>query len=286
MRVAAVTMVWNEKHFLPVWRRHYARQVGEANCYVIDHGSDDGSTTNLGSASCLLLPRSPLEEVKRSSLVSSLCNGLLNYYDAVIYSDVDELLVADPLVASDLTEFASISTESVVTSVGLNVMHSPEIEPEINPNLLVSLQRSSLWFVSSMCKPLMVKKPVRWQPGFHSCDARIVFGPLYNFHLRRYDLNQGLIRLGKTRHMPRAFPELASHQAIPDQQWQNDFLYGVNVAPRLNNFDLSLSCDPLRRYVQDIECNQDSYVNSMYKINLDFNAPQRWRLPDRFVGSF
>ena len=41
--LAAVTMVYNEPEFIPLWIKYYGEQVGKENCYIVDNGSDDGS---------------------------------------------------------------------------------------------------------------------------------------------------------------------------------------------------------------------------------------------------
>ncbi len=51
-----VTMAYNEATMLPLWLRHYERQVGAENCYVLDHGSSDGSTVGI-NANLIRLPR-------------------------------------------------------------------------------------------------------------------------------------------------------------------------------------------------------------------------------------
>lgn len=63
--LACVTMAYNEADMLPIWLKHYGRQAKPANCFVLDHGSDDGSTANLGGAHLLRLARSPLDELSR-----------------------------------------------------------------------------------------------------------------------------------------------------------------------------------------------------------------------------
>ena len=129
--LAVVTMVYNETVFLPVWLRHYAAQVGAANCFVLDHGSDDGSTTPavLREASVVRIPRSPQDDGRRCGFVSDVCAGLLNWYEAVIYTDVDELLVADsPLV--ELVPF--LDPDAVVTATGFDVIHVPDEEPALD----------------------------------------------------------------------------------------------------------------------------------------------------------
>jgi hypothetical protein len=55
-RIAAVTMAYNEAVFLPVWRRHYGAAVGEHNLFVLDHGSNDGSTDRLGAVNRVRVP--------------------------------------------------------------------------------------------------------------------------------------------------------------------------------------------------------------------------------------
>jgi len=47
MRVAALTMAYNEPVWAGVWARHYAGQLGAEHCTILDHGSDDGSADNL-----------------------------------------------------------------------------------------------------------------------------------------------------------------------------------------------------------------------------------------------
>jgi hypothetical protein len=286
MRVAAVTMVWNEPDFLPIWRRHYERQVGAANCIVIDHGSDDGSAAGVTQGSVIRLPRSPLEEVTRAHLVSSLASGLLGYYDAVIYTDVDELLVADPEHYAGLVDFCAKCPFDVVTTIGLDVLHSTQDEPAIDPLLPISLQRSWVRFVSPMCKASIIRRPVIWAPGFHNADSEIRFDRLFTFHLRWFDLERGLKRLRKTRTMARAFPWIAEHQAIPDEQFANSLIYGMRDAPRRDDVTLNPDASPLKEWLDRITGEQAARAGEMYRLDLGLVEPAAWRLPARFRGLF
>jgi len=40
-------MAYNESFYLKRWYRWYGSQLGIENCFVLDHGSDDGSTDDL-----------------------------------------------------------------------------------------------------------------------------------------------------------------------------------------------------------------------------------------------
>jgi exoribonuclease II len=70
-RTAVVTIAYNEDVLLPLWVRYYARQFGEESCYVIDHGSDDESTKNLGQINVVRIPRSPMHDKKKAKFISN-----------------------------------------------------------------------------------------------------------------------------------------------------------------------------------------------------------------------
>ncbi len=200
---AAVTMVYNEDMFLPLWRRYYGSQFGETCCYVIDHGSDDGSTSSLGNVNVVRIPRSPMHDKKRANFVSNFCSGLLEWYDSVVYSDVDEFLIPDPDKYSSLSDFTlKLQTGTTVTAIGLNVTHLPDSDPPLDLTKSILGQRQWARFVFSMCKPLVTTVPIRWVPGFHSSDQPTIFDRLYLFHLHHFDLPSSLKRLAKTRSMP------------------------------------------------------------------------------------
>src|ERR1700748_3250790 len=96
MKCAVVTMVYNEPEFLPLWSKYYGALFGPENCFVIDHGSDDNSLAELRGFNVVSIPRSPKDNEKRTRFVSKFCNNLLEWYDAFIYVDVDEIVIADP----------------------------------------------------------------------------------------------------------------------------------------------------------------------------------------------
>ena len=219
MRVAALTMIYNEPLWAPVWVRHYARQVGAEHCFVLDHGSTDGSTDGL-DVSVERLPRSALDEDARAALVSDRVRELLRRYDAVVHTDADELLLADPARYKDLRAYA-VDAPPVVTAAGLDLQHLPGDEVPLDAARPIGAQRRWVRFSGAMCKPAMVRTPVRWQPGFHACDADRAFGPLYLVHLRYADLDAGLKRLARTRSQTFASADTNPHQRVPDEAFES-----------------------------------------------------------------
>jgi hypothetical protein len=214
--LAVVTMVYNEPDFLPVWARHYRTVLGAEHCYVIDHGSDDESI----AASCPLqvarLPRSPLDEHWRADLVSTLCARLLERYEVVAYTDVDELLVADPRRFNDLVGLAAATEADVLTAFGSNILEVPGDAP-IDLDRPISAQRHWARPYSSLCKPVFIRRPVRWGPGFHYADAASHFGGLYLFHIAYADNAITARRQAKRCGVERADGHGAHHGTPPEE---------------------------------------------------------------------
>ena len=218
MRVAALTMMHNEPVWARAWARHYTREVGAENCLVLDHGSTDGSTRDLG-VRVERVGRGALDEDARAALVSDVTRELLRGYDAVVHSDADELVLADPDRFADLRDYASRAPR-VATAVGLDLHHIPGEEGALRPGEMLGGQRRWVRFSAAMCKPALVQAPVRWRPGFHACDAAPVFGALYLVHLRYADLDAGLARLRRTRAQTFAQADTNPHQRVGDEAFE------------------------------------------------------------------
>ncbi len=286
--LAIVTMVYNEPVFLPVWLRHYAAAAGAQNCFVLDHGTTDGSTAPalLRQASVLRIPRSPQNDAVRCGFVSDFCAALLSWYDAVIYVDVDELLVADPAAHGSLADLAAtLRDDAVVTALGFDVIHVPDLEASLDWMQPIARQRDWLRFSSAMCKPVIVRRRVAWAPGFHCIDAPPRFGRLFLLHLRYADLRSGLARLSRTRNQAWITPQAGSHQRMPDRDWEA-MLLGMARLPRRIDATL-LPDDPVLAYWRDrVTDSAATRADALYRIDLHLSGDSLWRIPDRLRGLF
>jgi hypothetical protein len=213
--LAVVTMVYNEPDFLPVWAAHYRAAVGANHCYVIDHGSDDGSIGRSPQFNVKWAARSPLDEVWRANLVSDVCAGLLDRYDAVAYTDVDELLVPDRRRFDSLVDLSVAAEADVLTAFGTNMLEVGGDAP-IDFARPITAQRRWTRPFSSLCKPALIRRPVRWSPGFHVADAPHCFGGLYLFHIAYVDHRITARRQAKRRLVPRSPGHGAHHDTAPD----------------------------------------------------------------------
>ena len=283
MQLAAVTMVYNEPVWAPAWARHYAGQVGAEHCLVLDHGSDDGSTDGL-PVPVRRLPRSPLDDAWRVEQVAAVVQELLGRYDAVVHTDADELLVADPARYPDLRACAAAARHPAVTAIGLDVQHLPEEEPALDPHAPFGPQRRWVRFSAAMCKPALVRRAVHWAPGFHCCDAPLVTDGLYLLHMRYADLGLGLRRLARTRGQAFSSPDIAGHQRVPDAA----FAGMVRAIAGLPRRDAGLDPDapPLRPWLDQLRASRAAREGELYKLDLSLSGDELWRLPDRFRTAF
>ena len=284
-RVAAVTMAYNEPDFAPVWARHYASEVGARHCYIIDHGSTDGSLDHLGAINIVRIPRSPQDDLKRARFLSRFCASLLSWYDAVFHTDIDEILVADPHRHASLASYCAADPRPVLSAAGLDLLHRPDREASLAPGLPITLQRRWLRFTSSMCKPVLIREPVEWAPGFHSVAGPPVFGDLLLFHLRYTDLNRGLLRLDKTRKQPWEEPDAGAHQRMSDEDWSG-MLRSMAGLPARAVASLRPDTDPLRPWLARVTASSLGREADVYRIDLHIAGDELWRLPNRFVGRF
>ena len=203
MRIAAVTMSYNERIYLPVWCRYYGREFGIENIYVIDHGSQDGSLDLIPrGANLLRIPRhEAFDEGPRTRFVNGLQRSLLEYYDAVIYGDTDEIIIADPDKYSGLEDLI-VKGPPIIAPVGLHVFQAADREPALDLERPILGQRRYCQFSTAMCKPVIVKTPVEWSMGFHSGNVQPHYADdVFLFHMKSVDIEQSLTRLARTRAM-------------------------------------------------------------------------------------
>ncbi len=280
-KVAAITMAYNEAVLLPVWARHYAKQVGSDHCYVIDHGSTDPVVLPAGMNQ-VRLPRSAHDDLRRATFVSALTTSLLTYYDWVLYTDVDELVLPDPNQFRDLPNFcASLSATDTVTAIGFDIQHVPSVEPPLDPAQPIGPQRAWARFTSAMCKPVLTSRPIAWSPGFHCSDRPLTFSALYLFHLHWADLSIGLQRLQKTRHMPWAGEEFGGHQRVADAAWL-DLFHNMAALPRRDPQPLAPDQPPVADWLQRTVASGVGRAGEVFTIDLAVNAPELWQIPPHF----
>jgi hypothetical protein len=168
---------------------HYSRQLGADNLVVIDDNSTDGSTDGLP---CSVIRIPPITkqafEAARMGMLSGLAASLLNAYDAVLFADADEFVIADPAKHESLRHFvATRPHKKALGVVALNVVHLGS-EPDLDPDQPILGQRRFAKFLPLMCKPSLKWVPAEWRWASHGIMTPFTVDPeLFMFHMKFAD---------------------------------------------------------------------------------------------------
>lgn len=223
--IAIITTVYNEDVLLPLWLRYYGAQLGREHLYIIDDGSTDGSVTGLSGVNVIRLEREPIDQDTRALAVSLFHNALQQHYDAVIFADVDEFLVIDPLLGLGLADYVGRHAGAHTNALGLNLVHNQFVEPPYTSDQPVLAQRSFAEFSRGYCKQLIHKEPVFWLPGFHNTNQKTSLGVgLYLFHLRALDYELSRKRINNRNRLPWSERALQLGQGEQNRLADTDYL--------------------------------------------------------------
>lgn len=281
MRVAVCTNVYNERFNLPLWYRHYANAFGARSLFVLDHGSDYDVARECPDASIIRLPRTPFDDAKRSIAVSDFASSLFGYFDAVIYTDCDELLVADPRRYDSLMSFAINHPHDVATAIGLDVLHDTSTEPNLDLVRSIAQQRAFARLNRHLCKTLFTRKPLRWGGGFHSSSAPPQIEGLFLFHLRWADLDASLARLATTREMQWSESDFGRHQRFSDDD-HKIVLTHYNSAAICDTFFATVDAEALNQ----INGSRFNFWSRRYVLTAQPVTANRLRIDALFRHSF
>ncbi|TNF57538.1 MAG: hypothetical protein EP307_13860 [Rhodobacteraceae bacterium] len=169
MRIAFLTMVWRDYWLLEKWIAHNSRLVGRRGLYVLNHGGDPEVDRIAEGCNVLHVPR---DEVTidltrlRWNLLGGITSGLLSFYDRVICTDVDELLVYvgdKPDLVAHLAQ--APGDEAAISPVGLNLIPTPGDGADSAACVLQNHPHALL--SARYTKPCIVCRPVEYTVGGH-----------------------------------------------------------------------------------------------------------------------
>lgn len=273
MRIAAITMVFNERQFLPIWLNHYGPQLGYENLFVIDDGTSDGSTNDDRIVNPVYKKRAPFDEDARALVVSYFHESLLRFYDVVIYTDVDELIAIDPATRLSLSEYLANKDFQYKALVGMNVLHRASKEEDIDLQIPLFQQRSFIQFDPEYCKPLISRIPMRWRPGFHAASFpdfdRNLDPNLYLFHLRAMDINFARQRIATLNSVQFSMYSVIKRHGAQFQLPEKEYIARYFTAPEADfenaNDDLEFikAILPHRRFGSPIKRIPSRFANTI-----------------------
>lgn len=192
MNTAVLTSVRNDRLFLKKWVDWYGGNFGRENLFVMLDGHDQTLPEGCEGVNVLRLPHRdwaaevasvPLRRVvmehHRSRAMSEIARGLFRYdFGAVIATDVDEFLVADPARHENLAAFVAShrARTSSLSGLGLDVVQALGREEAIDAGRPFLDQRSVAVISNAYTKPVLAFRPVTWGAGLHRIKGR-------NFHI-------------------------------------------------------------------------------------------------------
>jgi hypothetical protein len=212
-RSAVMTMVHNESVFLPIWLRYYSRFFAPEDIHVLDNDSTDGSTEGGGFV------RVPVSHDRVDwtwivRTVEAYQHDLLESYDAVLVTDVDEIVAPDPKWGT-LDAYIDRFDEPSISCLGYELLHMRNMEPAFRPDRPVLEQRGYWYPNDDYDKPALATEPMSWTPGFHRrADEQFRFDPdLRLIHLHRMDYDICLARHRRLRARAWSSEDIASGRA-------------------------------------------------------------------------
>ena len=182
-----ITIVHDEPVFLPIWKSYYSRFFAPDDIYVLDNDTSDGSTDRDGFVR-IPVTSQRVDHTWMRETVEELQHELLDTYDVVLVTDVDEIVAPVP-EWGDLGEYIDGFGEEWVNCLGYEMLHMRDSEPTLRLGAPIMDQRR-WWFPNDgYNKASLATAPVEWRTGFHGrADWQAKFDPdLRLIHLHRVD---------------------------------------------------------------------------------------------------
>lgn len=194
----ACTSVHNEKVMLPIWLSYFSRYFDEL--WVLTHNVKDEWMADIRSKYKFKEREINYGEVftqnNQDYYVSQFYDDMSKTHDYILYTDVDELVVADPeKYPGGLGEFIDKADKHHYYCNGYEIYHNKGEEPALDLTKPLLRQRKYWAYSRSYCKPLLAKERLPWILGFHQLNKdntwdlveKQITKDLYLLHLNRMD---------------------------------------------------------------------------------------------------
>jgi hypothetical protein len=206
----------------------------------------------------------------------------------VAYTDVDEILVADPALGRTVVEALSTARRPVSYAVGLEIIHRTDVEPgTLDPARPILQQRQHFRTTTYHSKPSVVTGPIVWDRGGHFCETpglHFLEG-LHSIHLRFYD--EALFRArARSRRLTTKAPGVVNRR--PHRRWRvsDEGIESVLDEFRRMKLPASRSLSTfLPRLLMRATFRRSSRNRRMHKYRT-WASTRLQRLPERFLDQF
>lgn len=247
MRAAVFTLVHNQPFFSQLWYEYYSKYFAAEDIYLFEHRLYEGDPKTCfayRNVTDLVVP-ALAEMTWMINTINSFKDELLKKYDYVLYTDIDEFVVADPDVwPGGLRQYIDACDKEVVRTRGCEIVQLPGEKPlDFAARPLLS-QRE--WWAAFFPydKPLLVRVPVQWQPGCHLLVNRELpplEKDLFLLHLKKIDFELCFQRYLYFSRLPE---EVARHSYFPVARFTDRAVFEQEVY-WANEHDLRRRIEPI-----------------------------------------
>jgi hypothetical protein len=219
-KIGVVSMVRNDRFFIPKWMEYYGAQLGHENLFLILDGHDQAFPEGHETINVIRIPRQKLNRASgdknRINVISNFVKALFPRYDLIIAHDIDEILVVDPDQHLTLADYLQRRIRSAsLSALGLDVGQHLDLEQPIDPARPLLEQRSFAHVSARYTKAVVATRPLTWGSGFHRVRFRnFHIDPnlfLFHFGMVDYAISKGrmedpsLLHSGWRGHLDRRF---------------------------------------------------------------------------------
>ena len=235
-RICAITMVRDGGLFLRKWVEWYGGMLGKENLYIYFDGLDQVPPECTQGCNVTVVPRveGKVSESDRGriAIVSARACQLLDSYDFVIGTDVDEFITTDPSSGLSLPEFLGkldVGKRKAFSPLGCDVVQNIECEGPLDPSVPVLSQRSFALLSTRYTKASILCAKASWGSGFHrvrGSNLHILPG-LYLFHFGCADASDVMAKIsngdlssrGWSRHLQKRYRLFRTVSRLPARDW-------------------------------------------------------------------
>ena len=175
-KCAIFVMVQNEKIFLPIWLKYYTKFFDGDDIFVFDHRSTDGSVEECAGSykfRTIRLDYPYSFDHKWFQFVAEYTHDkLLEFYEYVIFTDIDEILFANHEKYKGLDDYINRLKEDNVSCVGYELIHIKDKEEIFDIEKPVLAQRKYWYRTIWYDKTLIGNTPLKWVIGFHRVSRK------------------------------------------------------------------------------------------------------------------
>lgn len=219
-KIGVVSMVRNDRFFIPKWIEYYGAQLGHENLYLILDGHDQDFPEDHETINVIRIPRQKLNRASgdrnRINVINYFVRALFFRYERIIAHDIDEFLVVDPNQQVPLADYLKRPVRSAsLSALGLDVGQNLDLEQSIDPARPFLQQRSFAHVSARYTKAIVATRPLTWGSGFHRVRFKNfhIDPNLFLFHFGMVDYgiskekmeDQSLVTAGWQGHLDRRY---------------------------------------------------------------------------------